>query len=54
VDRRKEEVDLERRRTMAGLCAMARAFSPASCLHRDRTLMQGATYCDHRWEVTRG
>ncbi len=34
--------------------AMARAFNPDFRLRRDRTLMQGATSCNHRWEVTRG
>jgi hypothetical protein len=33
---------------------MARAFNPDIRLHRDRTLMQGATHCNHRWEVLHG
>jgi hypothetical protein len=34
--------------------AMARAFNPDMRLHRDQTLMQGATHCNHRWELKRG
>jgi len=32
--------------------AMARAFNSDLRLRRDRTLMQGATHCNHRWEMT--
>lgn len=34
--------------------AMARAFNPDLRLRRDRTLMQGATHCNHRWEMKSG
>ena len=34
--------------------AMARAFNPDIKLSRDHTLMQGATHCDHRWEMKSG
>ena len=34
--------------------AMARAFNPEMRLRRDQTLMQGATHCNHRWELTGG
>ena len=34
--------------------AMARAFNPDLRLRRDRTLMQGATRCNHRWEMKNG
>ena len=32
---------------------MARAFNPDMRLHRDRTLMQGASHCNHRWQLER-
>jgi len=34
--------------------AMARAFNPDLSLRRDRTLMQGASHCNHRWEMKSG
>jgi hypothetical protein len=34
--------------------AMARAFNPDMRLRRDRTLMGGATHCNHRWELKGG
>jgi hypothetical protein len=34
--------------------AMAEAFNPDMRLSRDRTLMQGASHCNHRWELKRG
>jgi hypothetical protein len=34
--------------------AMARAFNPDMRLRRDHTLMQGATHCNHRWELKSG
>ena len=34
--------------------AMARAFNPEMRLRRDHTLMQGASHCNHRWELTSG
>jgi hypothetical protein len=34
--------------------AMAQAFNPDMRLHRDLTLMQGATHCNHRWELKSG
>ena len=34
--------------------AMARAFNPEMRLRRDQTLMQGATHCNHRWELKSG
>ena len=34
--------------------AMARAFNPEMRLRRDRTLMQGASHCNHRWEMKSG
>ena len=34
--------------------AMAEAFNPEMRLRRDRTLMQGATHCNHRWELKIG
>jgi hypothetical protein len=34
--------------------AMAPAFNPDMRLRRDRTLMQGAAHCNHRWELTSG
>jgi hypothetical protein len=34
--------------------AMAAAFNPDIRLRRDRTLMQGANHCNHRWELKSG
>jgi hypothetical protein len=32
--------------------ATAQAFNPGIVLHRSKTIMQGDTYCDHRYEMT--